>query len=692
MTISKSRINAAALVSLAVSLGHGPAFAQQRPSTADVDQVIGSITEVIKRGDAAIIVNIGSQTYDAASGDLLIKDVTITSPVGQDSGTETKGTIKEIVADNLTLDQDEGVAVDLLSFKGLSIDVKDSGSAGNLTFPSFELTQARMPLSGPKADDKGGTDYLGWTRKFAWQSMKIAPSNGLIRGEQGRLDLTFDTQEQNFGTLADGVIDKANMLGIAMNGKVPDESTEKGTFDLTLDWGTQTMEGLNFGAYALLMTGVGEKGERPVISMIKKTMLGPIRFKLGDKLDMTFEGAEAGEMNFKPMRTGYIALLQQAIAMNQPGMDPMQDPESMKPMAEMLEDMTDMIEIKSLVYKGLDLKVKDPNPVTIKIGSIEVENAKTFSYGRMAFKGFSLDGVDPDGVPITGRLDRFEIRDLDFGGIYKEMANMMRSRWVPNFSSIEKNLPLFGSWELEGLFLAQNDGPNPFGEISLKRANLNFAPYIGVIPGSIDFNVEELKIAGKALAEMGDSEPTPAQLGYDSFNVSFGAKAVYDTAKSQVVIGPLYASGKDMGNITFNMQLGGVKRVLLSIASVAGASMNNGASYLSAITFDGFTFDMTDMEIVRRLMDWEAKSKNKSLADIKAEQKDKAAIGLSSGPLPKSWADQIKPAVDAFIDNPSSFRLVVQAKEPVTLGALIEGLENPELLSKFSVEASANSQ
>jgi hypothetical protein len=688
MTVSKYRMRNAAFVSLLAMLASGTAFAQQRPSAADIDAVVRSMTDMIKRGDSAIEVKIGSQNYDPATGDLSIKDIAITGP----ASAKTKGAIKEIIADNLSMDQGDGIAVDVLSVNGLSFEADDANAKGSFTFPNFEIRQGRMPLGGPKADANGVTDYLGWTRGFAWQSMKMAPSSGFVRGENGRLDFTFATDEQNFGTLADGVIDKASMFGVKMNGKLPDETTENASQEFTLDWGTQTMEGLNFGAYALLLTGVGEKGERPVVSMIKKTVVGPIRFKLGNKVDMTFEGAEAGEMNFKPMRVGYVTLLQQAMAMNQPGMDPMSNPENMKPLADMLEDMTDMIEMKSLVYKGLEVKISDPNPITIKVASIEAENTKTFSYGRMALKGFELNGVDPDGAPIAAKLDRFEIRDFDLSGIYKEIANMMRSRWVPNFSSIERNLPLLGKWEIEGLYLAQNEGPNPFGEISLKRANLNFGPYVGVIPGSIDFNVEELKIAGQALKEMEANEPNPAQLGYDSFNVSFGAKAIYDTAKSQIVVGPIYSSGKDMGNITFNLQIGGVKRFLLSIASVMGASMNNGATYLSSITFDGLSFDMTDMEIIRRVMDWEAKSKNKPLADIKAEQKDKISIGLESGPLPQDWVQQIKPAVDAFIDNPSSFRLVVQAKEPVTLGELVEGLENPALLQKFSVEASANSQ
>jgi hypothetical protein len=147
-----------------------------------------------------------------------------------------------------------------------------------------------------------------------------------------------------------------------------------------------------------------------------------------------------------------------------------------------------------------------------------------------------------------------------------------------------------------------------------------------------------------------------------------------------------------MGTITVNAQFGGVSRVLLSVASVAGASMNQGASYLDGIRFDGFTLDVNDAELLNRALTHEGKSRNKSLADMKAEAKDMAAIGIGSGPTPKALAEKITSAVQSFIDNPGSLRIVLQAQKPVTLRDLSEAGQRPDIFERFTVDAVANAQ
>ncbi len=151
-------------------------------------------------------------------------------------------------------------------------------------------------------------------------------------------------------------------------------------------------------------------------------------------------------------------------------------------------------------------------------------------------------------------LDSLEVRDLDLSGIYRELGSTIRARFVPNLMSIEKNLPLLGKWEIAGVKLAKVGE----GEISLKRAALDFGAYVGVIPGSIDFTLEELFATASIFKDA--TPPTPADLGYDSLLISAGAKIYYDAAKSAIIVGPIYASGKDMGTITFNAQIGGVSR------------------------------------------------------------------------------------------------------------------------------------
>jgi hypothetical protein len=678
MGMVRARFGAVSGLILAVWLASGPAVAQQRPSAKEVDAAIDQLTGLITR-PGTTKVTVGSKNYDAGSGSLSIKDVKISNEEGTISST-----LGSITADNLSLDQGGALAADAFRIADIVLSVDEgrtTSDKGSLTIPSIVMTAARIPLSGPKADANGVTDYLGWARGFAWSSFVVAKSSGSIAGRNGRLDAKMEVDEQNFGTLSDGVIDKAAMFGMRGSGKAPREFSDTGSDEFSFDFGRQEVEGLNFGAYALFIAGAGPKGERPVVSMMKKLTMGAIRFKFADKLDMTFEGAESGEILLRPMRIGYGELLGTLLSGKEPNLSPDAPIEELRIWGQMFEDMPDMMEAKFFRYKGLDMVVTDPEPVRIKVGAIEAENLKTVSYGRLSFKDILIEAQD-----ITASLELFELRDVDFGGIYREIGNMARSRFVPNLSSIERNLPLLGKWEIKGVRAAKRGE----GEMSLKRAALDFGPYIGVIPGTIDLSMDEFFISSSLMKEA--SPPSPADLGYDSLLISAGAKMRYDTANSAVVIGPIFASGKDMGTLTFNAQIGGVNRVLLSVASIAGASMNGGQSYLDGLRFDGMSIDVSDAELMNRLFAFEAKKGNKSLADMKAEAKDQAAIAIGSGPLPKESADKLAAAISAFIDNPASLRILVKANQPVTLRDFMENMEKPEVINRFSIEATANAQ
>ncbi len=105
----------------------------------------------------------------------------------------------------------------------------------------------------------------------------------------------------------------------------------------------------------------------------------------------------------------------------------------------------------------------------------------------------------------------------------------------------------------------------------------------------------------------------------------------YDTGKSAVIIGPITANGKDMGSFAFNAQFGGVSRVLLSVASIAGGAINQGASYLDGIRFDGFSFELANDGLFNRLVAFEAQRSGQSERETRARIRRNSAANSAPG-------------------------------------------------------------
>ncbi len=476
MRISTSaRLAGAGLFALCISTAH----AQQRPSAVEIDKLVAAVTGLGDGTGKGVTISIGSRSYSEATGALSLSDIKIAGP----AGSPAESRIASITAEGLAIDQAGGIAADSFKLTQFSVTIEDAKAKGSFTIPAITLTAARFPMEGPKPDANGAVDYLGWAKSFAWQSLVIAKSSGTLSGENGRLDLKAELDEQSFSALADGLIDKVSMFGMRASGKVPRQFSDTETDSFEMNLSPQTIEGLNFGAYTLFFTGVGDKGERPVVPMLKKAVVGPITAKFGEQFDMRFEGAESDEVLFRPMRVGYAAILAKLASGQEPDIGPNGSPEDLRLWGSMMEDLPDFIEAKRVVYKPFSMTVKDPEPVDVRIGGLTIENMKTVSYGKLRLEGISVDSKE-----VTARLDSLEVRDLDLSGIYRELGSTIRARFVPNLMSIEKNLPLLGKWEIAGVKLAKVGE----GEISLKRAALDFGAYVGVIPGSIDFTLEEL--------------------------------------------------------------------------------------------------------------------------------------------------------------------------------------------------------
>jgi hypothetical protein len=478
------------------------------------------------------------------------------------------------------------------------------------------------------------------------------------------------------------MIEKARTFGFEGSGIVPKEGSDTETTKVTFAVGDQEIEGLSLTAYAAFFTGVGEREERPLLPMLKRASAGKMSFKIDGLVDMTFDGAEISDMTLKPLRIGYGQLLTKLLSGEEPKLGPDGDPEDMRLFGIMMEDLPDMMQVKSFVYRTLNGKIEGDQPGTFRIGAIEGENLGSVSYGRLSFKDFVLDVPD-----AKGKLELFEVRDLDLGGVYKILGGLVRSRFVPNFTVIERNMPNLGQWVLKGLEL---DVPKEGGRIALANARFGMGRWIGVFPESISIGFDGLVIPAAAMKDT--SPPSPSDLGYEQLNMAGGLDIKYDSDRSAYVVGPVFLSGQDMGTFTFNAQIGGISKVLMSVASVAGAVMSGGGQYLSAVTFDGAMVEVSNAEIIRRVLDWQAKAEGRSVKDLRESMKADLGTAIEAVtlgvPLPETDKKAIADAVAAFLDNPNSLRAVAEAKEKITLGDAING--NPESLGKLKLTVTAN--
>jgi hypothetical protein len=651
-----------------------PAAAQTRPGEAEVAAVGAALRGALPPGSNLAI---GNRVYDAASGDLALVEVALTGGVGANAFSVT---VDRVTVRGLAYPQ-PGV----LSFSEAAIGTvtarfgeADDGLAFTASGASAKAVSAPIAWPAGMADWQAIARIIDAT---AWDSFVIAPINGRAYGSNGRLDVAFSLPEQSFGRLAAGVVDRVSMFAVEASGSVPDERDPARTMPFSLQLQSQEVVGLNLGAYGVILTGVGESGERPVLKLLDSVRFGGATFSVGDLASGSVGVITGGEQRVRPLRIGYGDLLLDVMSGQEPNIGPGGDPAQMRRYALLMEDLPDFIEIDSFAYSNLDVRWAGDQPGSFRLGAIEAKKVTTVAYGSLAVRDLAFD------VPgqARGGLDLFEVRDLDFGGVYRIFGGLLRARFVPNLAEIERNLPALGAWELRGFSLTTPE----VGDLSLARAHFSVGPYVGVLPSLIKFGFSDLSLPAAVFRDA--APPRPADLGYDRLTLSHEGAMTYDEAGQRYVIGPVTAGGPGIGDASVSIEFGNVRRVLLAAASIAGAAMNEGASYLDGITFDGFRLEITDAALFRRILAYEARTRGASEASVREEFKAAVEAGLTAAPGFDAESRRIlSEAVRRFIDNPARLMVAILPRERFTLRDFERAESDPTVLGKLRIEADSS--
>ena len=173
--------------------------------------------------------------------------------------------------------------------------------------------------------------------------------------------------------------------------------------------------------------------------------------------------------------------------------------------------------------------------------------------------------------------------------------------------------------------------------------------------------------------------------GIDTLHAGLDWRVSFDQGARELRLGRFAVSAEKLGSLATTLTLG---HLPVSVPTGGGDSAGEAAARAMTLREAGFTF--TNTGIVELTLPALAASANTSLPLFKAGLKTEAelSIGRLLGASPT--ASRLVTAIDAFIDDPRTFTLKVEAPEGLTVGEIQDAPDPLALLDRLGIEATAN--
>lgn len=173
--------------------------------------------------------------------------------------------------------------------------------------------------------------------------------------------------------------------------------------------------------------------------------------------------------------------------------------------------------------------------------------------------------------------------------------------------------------------------------------------------------------------------------GIDTLHAGLDWHVSFDQAARELRLGRFAVSAEKLGSLATTLTLGH-----LPVAVPAGGGGEASGAATRAITLREAGFTFTNAGIVELTLPALAASAQTSLPLFKAGLKTEAelTIGRLLGTSPT--ASRLVAAVDAFIDDPKTFTLKIEAPEGLTIGEIQDAPDPTALLDRLGIEATAD--
>ena len=173
--------------------------------------------------------------------------------------------------------------------------------------------------------------------------------------------------------------------------------------------------------------------------------------------------------------------------------------------------------------------------------------------------------------------------------------------------------------------------------------------------------------------------------GIDQLHAGLDWRVSVDQGARELRLGRFAVSAEKLGSLATTLTLGNLPA---SVPAGGGETAGEAAARNMTLREAGFTF--ANAGVVELVLPALAASANTSLPLFKAGLKTEAEleIGRLLGTSPT--ATRLVAAVDAFIDDPKTFTLRIEAPGGLTLGAIQDASDPTLLLDRLGIEATAN--
>lgn len=649
-------ILARAFVAAAFSLAAAPYAFAQHPPQANVTSWIDDALAEAKRAGAADATH-GPVTYDAATGNVAIADVTITLT----APAAVTLTISRIEGSGLTAAGDRFKA-DSLALVGLVV------KGGEASFGIERASIDKLDIKAFAAAGLVGSDASGLAAHLRQANLdKLSIPTITFRGGTPQSGLELIVRDTVYESVTQGVVKRVGMSAVDVNGR-------DGSTSILGHFGTANSENVDLAIYAALFAPSPALGNEMRTVYAKSSFEGGT-IEVGKDVKITIGPMSATNARMRPPKTGILGLIAVMRQMEESKKDGHPDPAALRAFASVYKDWLDLAQTESLDIGAIEAVIPDG---TIKIERISGKDIGSAHYGRFAVEGFELESPK-----VNASVGSFAITDLDFGAFMQAVMNeMAEGHPTPNPAMLEGRLPRIGGIELKDIEISPSDDVS----VSLDSAVFNMGQWRGFVPDLLRLTVEGLEVPNEAMTEV--KTPTPADLGYDglTFNGDFLFKI--DEAAKTVTLSPGRLSINDVGAVSIEAGLANVDSSQLGIEG-----LSNPTRLLAEARFNSLRLRVENAGFLEKYLDWAAKQQKTTPEKLKAGMIAGLNQMLAAFLTDAATKQKATQALEAFSKNSRSLTVVATPKGgPLSLVefmALSHGSPD-KILARFDLAVTAN--
>ncbi len=404
-----------------------------------------------------------------------------------------------------------------------------------------------------------------------------------------------------------------------------------------------------------------------------------------DELSCTYGPITGAEVRGRPISTSFLEII--TLAQEMEKNPDSSDPEMLGKFIRMYADFLTAFESSEFKFDGFscDGTDEDGRPMTFKIDGITMAGMSPGTYPQITMDGFSLV-ADGEG---SMSLDNFTMKEFDLSSTIaalKSAPELVDEAWFE--ANARALIPSFAGFSLSGLSI---DVPDPDVEgqrivADIDQFDLSLSNYINGIPGAIDTSAQGIKVA---LPEDSSDEQLQqlAALGVTDINAGFRFALGWDEATNTIDVEEISVTGVDLATVVLTGTITNATKALFSLDE------NQALMAAMGVAVKTLNLDVTDSglsDIIVAAAAAEQGADPATMRPVFAGLAEGTIIGMMAG---AADAANLGTAVNQFVSGAAkSLNIGIDAKSEAGLNMIdfAAAEEDPSvLLGKVNITATA---